>query len=58
VRKAQTALDEFGIEGIRTNAGFLREVLSHSQVHTGLVTTDFIDDNLSDFVVAAQSSPS
>jgi acetyl/propionyl-CoA carboxylase alpha subunit len=55
VRKAQTALDEFGIEGIRTNAGFLREVLSHSHVHTGLVTTDFIDDNLSDFVVAAQS---
>jgi acetyl/propionyl-CoA carboxylase alpha subunit/acetyl-CoA carboxylase carboxyltransferase component len=55
VRKAQTALDEFGIEGIRTNAGFLREVLSHSHVHTGLVTTDFIDDNLSDFVTAAQS---
>jgi acetyl/propionyl-CoA carboxylase alpha subunit/acetyl-CoA carboxylase carboxyltransferase component len=55
VRKAQTALDEFGIEGIRTNAGFLREVLSHSDVHTGLVTTDFIDDNLSAFVVAAQS---
>ena len=55
VRKAQTALDEFGIEGIRTNAGFLREVLSHSDIHTGLVTTDFIDDNLSAFVVAAQS---
>jgi acetyl/propionyl-CoA carboxylase alpha subunit/acetyl-CoA carboxylase carboxyltransferase component len=55
VRKAHTALDEFGIEGIRTNAGFLREVLSHSDVHTGLVTIDFIDDNLSAFVVAAQS---
>src|SRR5271156_559094 len=55
VRKAQTALDEFGIEGIRTNAGFLREVLSHSHVHSGPVTTDFIDDNLSAFVVAAQS---
>jgi acetyl/propionyl-CoA carboxylase alpha subunit len=55
VRKAQTALDEFGVEGIRTNAGFLRELLSHNDVHTGLVTTDFIDDNLSTFVVAAQS---
>jgi acetyl/propionyl-CoA carboxylase alpha subunit/acetyl-CoA carboxylase carboxyltransferase component len=55
VRKAQTALDEFGIEGIRTNAGFLREVLSHSHVHSGRVTTDFIDNNLSAFVVAAQS---
>jgi len=55
VRKAQTALDEFGVEGIRTNAGFLREVLSHSTIHTSLATTDFIDDNLSAFVVAAQS---
>jgi acetyl/propionyl-CoA carboxylase alpha subunit/acetyl-CoA carboxylase carboxyltransferase component len=55
VRKAQTALDEFGIEGIRTNAGFLREVLSHSHVRSGPVTTDFIDDNLSAFIVAAQS---
>jgi acetyl/propionyl-CoA carboxylase alpha subunit/acetyl-CoA carboxylase carboxyltransferase component len=55
VRKAQTALDEFGIEGIRTNAGFLREVLSHRDIHNGLVATDFIDDNLSAFVVAAQS---
>ena len=55
VRKAQTALDEFGIEGIRTNAGFLREVLSHRHVHSGLITTEFIDDNLSAFVVAAQS---
>jgi acetyl/propionyl-CoA carboxylase alpha subunit/acetyl-CoA carboxylase carboxyltransferase component len=52
VRKAQTALDEFGIEGIRTNAGFLREVLSHSDVHTGSVATGFVDDNLSDFVGA------
>ena len=55
VRKAQTALDEFGIEGIRTNAGFLREVLSHRHVHSGLITTEFIDDNLSAFVAAAQS---
>jgi acetyl-CoA carboxylase carboxyltransferase component/biotin carboxyl carrier protein len=52
VRKAQTALDEFGIEGIRTNAGFLREVLSHSDVHSGPVTTNFIDNNLSTFVAA------
>jgi acetyl-CoA carboxylase carboxyltransferase component/biotin carboxyl carrier protein len=55
VRKAQTALDEFGIEGIRTNATFLREVLSHSDVHTGLVTTGFVDDNLATFAGAAQS---
>ncbi len=40
VRKAQTALDEFGIEGIRTNIGFLREILSHSHTHAGPVTTE------------------
>ena len=55
VRKAQTALDEFGIEGIRTNIGFLREILSHSQSHSGPVTTSFVDENLSTLVGAAQS---
>ena len=55
VRKAQTALDEFGIEGIRTNIGFLREILSHSQSHSGPVTTSFVDENLSTLVGAVQS---
>ena len=55
VRKAQTALDEFGIEGIRTNIGFLREILSHSQTHSGPVTTSFVDENLSTLVGAVQS---
>ncbi len=55
VRKAQTALDEFGIEGIRTNIGFLQEILSHSQTHSAPVTTSFVDENLSAFAGAAQS---
>ncbi len=55
LRKAQTALDEFGIEGIRTNIGLLREILSHSQTHAGPVTTSFVDENLPAFVGAAQS---
>ena len=55
LRKAETALAEFGIEGIRTNIGFLREVLSHSQIHSGLVTTGFVDENLATLVGAAQS---
>jgi acetyl/propionyl-CoA carboxylase alpha subunit/acetyl-CoA carboxylase carboxyltransferase component len=50
IRKAHTALSEFGIEGIRTNLGLLRELLSDSQVQTGLeaggVTTDFVDARL------------
>jgi acetyl/propionyl-CoA carboxylase alpha subunit/acetyl-CoA carboxylase carboxyltransferase component len=55
LRKAETALAEFGIEGIRTNIGFLREVLSHSQIHSGPVTTGFVDENLATLVGAAQS---
>jgi acetyl-CoA carboxylase carboxyltransferase component/biotin carboxyl carrier protein len=55
LRKAQTALAEFGIEGIRTNIGFLQEILSHSQTHARPVTTSFVDDNLADLVGAAQS---
>ena len=55
LRKAQTALAEFGIEGIRTNIGFLQEILSHSQTHSGPVTTGFVDENLPALVGAAQS---
>jgi acetyl/propionyl-CoA carboxylase alpha subunit len=55
LRKAQTALDEFSIEGIRTNIGFLREILSHSLTHAGPITTSFVDENLPAFVGAAQS---
>ena len=55
VRKAQTALAEFGIEGIRTNVGFLREVLSHSESHSGPITTGFVDENLAALVGAVQS---
>jgi acetyl/propionyl-CoA carboxylase alpha subunit/acetyl-CoA carboxylase carboxyltransferase component len=55
VLKAQTALDEFGIDGIRTNIGFLREILSHSDTHSGQVSTGFVDENLAAFAGAAQS---
>ncbi|MBV8178205.1 MAG: ATP-grasp domain-containing protein [Mycobacterium sp.] len=55
VRKAQTALGEFGIKGIRTNIGFLQEILSHSEIHAGPVNTSFVDENLPALVDAAQS---
>ncbi len=55
VRKAQTALGEFGIEGIRTNAAFLRELLSDSQVESGWVTTGFLDGKLPELAAAASS---
>jgi acetyl-CoA carboxylase carboxyltransferase component/biotin carboxyl carrier protein len=55
VRKAQTALAEFRIEGIRTNIGLLREVLSDSRLQSGSLTTSFLDENLPGLVDAAQS---
>jgi acetyl/propionyl-CoA carboxylase alpha subunit/acetyl-CoA carboxylase carboxyltransferase component len=55
LRKAQTALSEFGIEGIRTNIGFLQEILSHDEIHSGPVTTGFVDENLAALAGAAQS---
>lgn len=55
VRKAQTALEDFGIEGIRTNIAFLREVLSHSGLQSGVVPTGFVDDNIPALAGAAMS---
>jgi acetyl/propionyl-CoA carboxylase alpha subunit/acetyl-CoA carboxylase carboxyltransferase component len=55
VRKARTALADFGIEGIRTNIGFLRELLSDSQLQSGWVTTSFLDEKLPELAAAALS---
>jgi acetyl/propionyl-CoA carboxylase alpha subunit/acetyl-CoA carboxylase carboxyltransferase component len=55
VRKAGTALGEFGIEGVGTNVAFLRELLSDSQVQSGWVTTDFLDGKLPELATAALS---
>jgi acetyl/propionyl-CoA carboxylase alpha subunit len=55
VRKARTALAEFSIEGIGTNIGLLRELLSDSQVQSGVVTTSFLDEKLPELMAAALS---
>jgi acetyl/propionyl-CoA carboxylase alpha subunit len=60
VRKARTALAEFAIEGIRTNIGLLRELLSEprlqSGLQSGLVTTSFLDAHLPQLARAALSA--
>jgi acetyl/propionyl-CoA carboxylase alpha subunit/acetyl-CoA carboxylase carboxyltransferase component len=55
LRKTQTALAEFSIEGVRTNIGFLRELLSDSQIQSGVVTTSFLDAKLPELAAAALS---
>ncbi|HEV7579578.1 MAG TPA: carboxyl transferase domain-containing protein [Mycobacterium sp.] len=53
LRKARTALAEFGVEGVRTNISFLQEVLSDSQIQSGIVTTGFLDAKLPELAAAA-----
>ena len=55
VRKARTALAEFAVEGIRTNIGFLRELLSDSQIQSGVINTGFLDQKLPGLAAAALS---
>ncbi len=55
VRKARIALGEFGVEGVPTNIGFLRELLSDSQIASGRITTDFLDRKLPELAAAALS---
>ena len=55
VRKARTALGEFGVEGVLTNIGLLRELLRDGQVESGWVSTDFVDEKLPELAAAALS---
>lgn len=55
VRKARTALAEFGIEGVPTNIGLLRELLTDDRIESGWVSTDFLDERLPELARAAQS---
>ncbi len=55
VRKARTALAEFGIEGVGTNIDFLRELLSDPAVESGPVSTGFLDDKLPELAAAASA---
>lgn len=55
VRKARTALAEFGIEGVHTNIGLLRELLTDDRIESGWVSTGFLDERLPELARAAQS---
>lgn len=53
MRKVDTALSEFGVEGVATNIGFLRRLLAEQRLETGWVNTDFVDDKLPELAAAA-----
>lgn len=45
VKRMQRVLQECRIRGVKTNIGFLLNVLSHPEFESGVVTTSFIDEN-------------
>jgi len=45
IRKSKRALDEIKISGVKTNIGFLINVLNHDQFKQGLCDTNFIKDH-------------
>jgi acetyl/propionyl-CoA carboxylase alpha subunit len=56
--KADRALGELRIEGVRTNTSFLRAIVQHAAVGAGGATTRFVDDHMADLVAtAAQQAP-
>ncbi len=55
LRKSRTALAEFSVEGVRTNINFLQELLSDSEIQSGVVTTSFLDAKLRKLAAAALS---
>ncbi len=42
--RADRALQEFRIRGVKTNIGFLRNVVNHPEFQNGVVTTHFLED--------------
>ncbi len=50
VAKAYRALCEFRIEGVATNAGFLRNLLRHADVIANRVYTTFIEDRIGEIL--------
>lgn len=53
LRKSRTALAEFAVEGVLTNINFLQELLSDGDIHSGVVTTGFLDAKLPELAAAA-----
>ena len=50
VAKAYRALCEFRIEGVATNAGFLRNLLSHPDIIGNEVSTTFVEDRIGELL--------
>ncbi|MFT7092205.1 MAG: acetyl/propionyl-CoA carboxylase alpha subunit/acetyl-CoA carboxylase carboxyltransferase component [Candidatus Azotimanducaceae bacterium] len=54
IRKTAHALEEFRIEGFETNLDFLKQLFALPEFQNNQIYTRFVDDKLTDFVVASQ----
>ncbi len=57
LRKASRALGQFRIEGVQTNAAFLRAVLAHPDFSANRIHTGFIEEKTADLVAFANAQP-
>ncbi|MGD8832992.1 MAG: carboxyl transferase domain-containing protein, partial [Pseudomonadales bacterium] len=55
IGKTRRALDEFRIDGVETNLGFLKNLLDHPDVAAGVVTTRWVDEHAAQLAVASQA---
>jgi len=55
IGKTRRALDEFRIDGVETNLGFLKNLLNHPDVAAGTVTTRWVDEHMNSLAVASQA---
>ncbi len=55
LRRLDRALDELRIEGVPTNASFLRALVRHPEVREGRVHTRFVDEHAEALVRAAEA---
>lgn len=53
LRKTDTALREFTVEGVSTNISFLRAVLADKDFGSGAVSTSHLEDRIADLAAAA-----
>jgi acetyl-CoA carboxylase carboxyltransferase component/biotin carboxyl carrier protein len=57
IRRAERALDEFRIEGVATNIGFLRNLLRQPDFIAGRTDTRFVEDHLAELVDHSPERP-
>ena len=56
VRRAQRALGETRIEGVKTNLRFLQALLDRAELHSGRVYTRFVDEHIAELLAASSAA--